>query len=86
MEPVRCFTCNAVLRFLRYEQLTHDECASPLEAFESMRVPRFCCRRMYLSHPTALEEHLRAFPLRNLSRPDYSVRFEVEGECEVDTA
>ena len=86
MEPIRCFTCNAVLRFLRYEQLTLEGSASPLEAFESMRVPRFCCRRMYLSHPTALEEHIRTFPLRDITNPDYAVRFEVEGECEVDTA
>lgn len=55
------------------------------EAFESMGVRRFCCRRMFLSHPVALEEHLRAFPLRDTKTSDYSMLFEVSKEIQVST-
>lgn len=84
MEPVRCFTCNAVLHFKRYEELTRQASTS-LPAFEAMQVARFCCRRMYLSHPVELEEHLRSYPLRNMRHADYSVSFETEAVCEVST-
>ena len=83
MEPVRCFTCNAVLRFQQYEALTTSLGAAA--AFGEMGVRRFCCRRMYLSHPVELEEHLRSFPLRNSECKEYAVRFECETECVVST-
>ena len=83
MEPVRCFTCNAVLRFYEYEQ--RAACAPPVVALVGMDVRRFCCRRMYLSHPVALEEHLRTFPLKNDTRRDYKVTFESDTECTVPT-
>lgn len=84
MEPVRCFTCNAVLHFRRYEELVQ----SPMpvaQAFDAMRVPRFCCRRMYLGHPVELEEHIRSFPLRDKKTADYTLRFEADSPCEVST-
>lgn len=83
MEPIRCFTCNAVLRFAEYERRVVDE--PPVQIFTSLGIRRFCCRRMYLSHPIELEEHLRSFPLRDATRNDYTVRFEAEAECVVRT-
>ena len=83
MEPVRCFTCNAVLHFRRYEQLA--AAGSPLEALQAMCVRRFCCRRMYISHPVELEEHIRSFPLRDATYADYSVRFTAERPSVVAT-
>ena len=83
MEPIRCFTCNAVLRFHKYETLLAE--TTPAGAFASLGVRRFCCRRMYLSHPVALEEHLRSFPLQDTVRHDYTMRFTSETECVVST-
>lgn len=77
MEPVRCFTCNAVLNFKRYEECTLQHSMSRTATFETMGAYRFCCRRMYLSHPTELEEHIRSYPMRNVERNDYSMKFEV---------
>ena len=87
MEPVRCFTCNAVLRFAELERLTcrADAPLSHKAAFEAMHVSRFCCRRMLLSHPVELEAHLRAFPLRDAERSDYTLHFETEREYVVST-
>ena len=84
MEPIRCFTCNAVLRFKSYEEALHAG-TSAKQFFEESHIPRFCCRRMYLSHPKQLEEHLRSFPLRDTTTPEYSLRFEVTRTVEVRT-
>ena len=86
MEPVRCFTCNAMLRFSEYEALTKsDDAIQPKDAFSQMRIPRFCCRRMYLTHSVDLEQHIRSFPLRDITRSDYSINFESRRVCTVST-
>lgn len=71
MEPIRCVTCNAVLHFARFE--AHGGAKAALDA---MGVRRFCCRRMYISHPRDLEELLRGYPLRTIHTPDYTITFE----------
>lgn len=86
MEPIRCYTCNAVLRFKQFEELTLcPESTGALDAFRTMGVSRFCCRRMYLGHPRDMEEHIRSFALRNATRGSYEVQFEVDGVREVST-
>lgn len=87
MESVRCLTCNAVLNFMKYHALRDDSDGTvpAAKVFELMSIRRFCCRRMYLSHPEELEEHLRCYPLRNSQHPDYSLHFETANVCEVAT-
>ena len=74
MEPIRCVTCNAVLHFERFDRQSHENDAKT--ALNEMGVHRFCCRRMYISHPRDLEELLRSYPLRKIRTPDYSITFE----------
>ena len=80
MEPVRCLTCNAVLQWRTYENLAPTG-STTRTAFETMRIERFCCRRMYLSHSTALEEHLRGFPMRTVQTADYTLTFDTGADC-----
>lgn len=76
MEPVRCTTCNAVLHFQRYEELCKH--ATPKDALDKMRATRFCCRRMYVTHPTELEELLRGFPLHSFRHDNIVVSLSSE--------
>ena len=85
MEPVRCMTCNAVLDFRTYERRTCDARETPCAALDAMGALRFCCRRMYLTHPRELEEHIRSFSLRNMKGDDYMVEFETTHVREVTT-
>lgn len=73
MEPVRCFTCGACLNFDRYTLLTRQK--APLDAFLEMGCRRFCCRRMYLTHPHELDELIRSHPLTNVETEDYAMSF-----------
>lgn len=49
--PVRCYSCGAVIanRYEKYKQLL-DQDYTEAEALDSLRLPRYCCRRMILSH------------------------------------
>ncbi|EPY33087.1 DNA-directed RNA polymerases I, II, and III subunit RPABC5 [Strigomonas culicis] len=49
--PVRCYSCGKVIGNL-YEQylLLLDEDYTEAEALEALRLERYCCRRMILSH------------------------------------
>jgi DNA-directed RNA polymerase I, II, and III subunit RPABC5 len=49
--PVRCYSCGAVIanRYEKYKKLL-DEDYTEAEALDSLRLPRYCCRRMILSH------------------------------------
>ena len=75
MEPIRCVTCNAVLHFERFDRQAQND-GGAKAALDEMGVRRFCCRRMYISHPRDLEELLRGYPLRTIRTPDYSITFE----------
>lgn len=77
MEPIRCFTCNAVLRFATYERESARS-GGALGALTAMGVRRTCCRRMYLSHPVDLEQAIRTFPLKNTVHGDYAMRYEAD--------
>ena len=48
-EPVRCFSCNAVIKYQIYKKLVKsnpDVCVSDI--FKTINVKRYCCRRMLL--------------------------------------
>ena len=53
--PIRCFTCNGLVRFREYEAHI-DDGKTPLEAFTALEVTRYCCRRMLLCNPTELTD------------------------------
>ncbi|MBI4361774.1 MAG: DNA-directed RNA polymerase subunit N [Euryarchaeota archaeon] len=57
MIPVRCFTCGKVVSSL-YEDYKHrvrEQHESPKKVLDELRVSRYCCRRMLLSHMEMVE-------------------------------
>lgn len=55
--PVRCYSCGAVIanRYEKYKQLL-DQDYTEAEALDSLRLPRYCCRRMILSHIDLIDD------------------------------
>jgi DNA-directed RNA polymerase subunit N (RpoN/RPB10) len=48
--PVRCFSCGTVVGHLheKYKEMTKSK---PIEeSLDELNVPRYCCRRMFISH------------------------------------
>ncbi len=57
MFPVRCFTCGAVIGHLWEEYRKKlEEGKSPKEALDELGIERYCCRRMFLTHKSVIEE------------------------------
>lgn len=61
--PIRCFSCGIVIadRWTRYKELTNSkekggEGKSVEEALDEIKLTRYCCRRMYVSHVELIEE------------------------------
>lgn len=55
--PIRCFTCNQVIanKWVRYEELIQNGCSHG-DAFVKLKVKRYCCKRMLLSHVDLIEK------------------------------
>lgn len=49
--PVRCYSCGKVIGNLyeQYQKLLDDD-YTEAEALDALKLDRFCCRRMILSH------------------------------------
>ena len=58
--PVRCFTCGAVLadKWEEYDQKV-KEGQDRAEVLDELKVERFCCRRMFLSHVEIMDKVIR---------------------------
>ena len=58
--PVRCFSCNSVVgrKWNEYSFLTKQEKIPVKEVFEKLKIKRYCCRRMFLSHPDNMIDDL----------------------------
>lgn len=50
--PIRCFTCGKVIANKYEKYLTYD---NPEEAFTELKIERYCCRRMFLTHIDTFE-------------------------------
>ena len=55
--PVRCFSCGIVIadRWNKYKELI-EEGKTVEEALDEVKLTRYCCRRMYVSHVEIIEE------------------------------
>ena len=64
LPPVRCFTCNKLLRASEFEARRHngDACKQVLD---DLNLTRMCCRRMLITHPFVLESSMLAYPAVN---------------------
>jgi DNA-directed RNA polymerase subunit N len=55
--PVRCFSCGKVIGSI-YEEFKRrvDAGEEPKEVLDVLKVDRYCCRRMILSHIDLIDE------------------------------
>lgn len=58
--PVRCFTCGAVIADLYedYEKKVKAG-ANPADVLDELKVERYCCRRMFLSHVEIMDKVIK---------------------------
>ena len=58
--PVRCFTCGKVVgdKWEQYMRLLTDSHMNEAEALDSLKLERYCCRRMLLTHVDLIEKLL----------------------------
>ena len=57
--PVRCFSCNTVIssKWNMYSFLK-KEGMEPSDIFEKLKIKRYCCKRMLLSHKDFIDSML----------------------------
>ena len=57
--PVRCFTCGKVIgnKWEKYCQLLSEKVDSE-KALDQLQLPRYCCRRMMVSHVEMIDKIL----------------------------
>lgn len=58
--PVRCFSCGKVVgdKWENYLQLL-EEGTTEGDALDNLKLKRYCCRRMILTHVDLIEKFLR---------------------------
>ncbi|CAM9023597.1 hypothetical protein WICANDRAFT_36801 [Wickerhamomyces anomalus NRRL Y-366-8] len=64
--PVRCFSCGKVVgdKWESYLKLLEDDTtANEGQALDKLKLKRYCCRRMILTHVDLIEKFLRYNPL-----------------------
>lgn len=63
--PVRCFSCGKVVgdKWEAYLTLLQDETLTEGDALDQLKLKRYCCRRMVLTHVDLIEKFLRYNPL-----------------------
>ena len=76
--PIRCFTCGKVIankyeRYLQYEDKK--------KAFIDLRIERYCCKRMFLTHIDTFE---MLSPYRHI--PNSVVEYNEKAENIIHTA
>lgn len=56
--PPRCFTCGKVIGNLweKYEKLTKEHSVD--NALDKMKIRRFCCRRMFITHVPSIDKDM----------------------------
>lgn len=63
--PIRCFSCGKVVgdKWETYLTLLQDETLTEGDALDQLKLKRYCCRRMVLTHVDLIEKFLRYNPL-----------------------
>lgn len=62
--PIRCFTCGKVVgnKWDAYISLLHADYPEG-DALDTLKLRRYCCRRMLLTHVDLIEKLLQYSPL-----------------------
>ncbi len=70
--PVRCFTCGALIGD-KYEDFEKRVQAgeSPENVLDSQGLPRYCCRRMLLSHTELIDQVIPYYEALERRRKEY---------------
>lgn len=63
--PIRCFSCGKVVgdKWETYLEYLQDEHITEGDALDKLKLKRYCCRRMVLTHVDLIEKFLRYNPL-----------------------
>ena len=63
--PVRCFSCGKVVgdKWETYLSYLEDDHMSEGDALDRLKLNRYCCRRMVLTHVDLIEKFLKYNPL-----------------------
>lgn len=63
--PVRCFSCGKVVgdKWETYLSYLEDDNMSEGDALDRLKLKRYCCRRMVLTHVDLIEKFLKYNPL-----------------------
>lgn len=58
--PVRCFTCGKVVgnKYEAYARYLLEDAVDAGEAMDRLKLKRYCCRRMILTHVDLIEKLL----------------------------
>lgn len=63
MFPIRCFSCGKVVAKHEREYFHRiDEGEDPQSIFDSLKISRGCCKRMFLTHPREIIDILLLYP------------------------
>lgn len=57
--PIRCFTCNKVIGNKWNEYLILKENFDDKECLDKLKLNRYCCRRMILTHVELIDKLLK---------------------------
>ncbi|CAH2355732.1 DNA-directed RNA polymerases I, II, and III subunit RPABC5 [[Candida] railenensis] len=63
--PIRCFSCGKVVgdKWESYLEYLQDDTMTEGDALDKLKLKRYCCRRMVLTHVDLIEKFLRYNPL-----------------------
>lgn len=58
MIPVRCFSCGQVVgdKWEEYKERVYNKKEDPGKVLDDMKVKRYCCRRMLISHVDLIDD------------------------------
>lgn len=58
--PIRCFTCGALIAD-KWEEFKKrvEKGEPPAKVLDDLRIKRYCCRRMFLSHVDLIYEVIK---------------------------
>lgn len=58
--PVRCFSCNKIIgnKYEKYKLYISNNLTSE-QAFKELKIDRYCCKRMLLSHKDFIDNMIK---------------------------
>ena len=58
--PVRCFTCGKVIgnKWKTFQQELREGNKTPKETLDMIKLDRYCCRRMFVTHVELIDNIL----------------------------